>query len=986
MAVAYTTEYPLTTTQTAPVWEPPGAVLDPLPPQLIERRIHMQAKAFIKRMEGTSLKTLLGRVSRGEVDGRTHSAFFKQKGYLARLLGKESWFEWAEERTSLGKVVQQLNYCMHSSGRVGKYVRELDGRIMREAQGEAEALLGEGLPYSCTAGLVGGAVGSVVTKSPIPMMWGLSQCFSTARAQEFIGDEFQVNTFATGDQNRPAVASLPDGKFAVVWDSAAQGAGIYGQIFDRNAGKIGGEFVLSSGLVTNTYDPDLTVLTNRNFIAVWESYGQDGSEGGVFGQIFDENGLKSGNQFQVNTLFTNLTQGAPTITTLNNDKFVVIWAGYGQDSDGRGVYGQRYEANGSPIGSEFLVNTFQTGHQDNAHATTLEDQNFLVVWNGRGQLDSLGIYGQIFDESATKIGNEFLINTFTSSDQTNPRIASFVDSSFIVVWDSQQDGSGRGVYGQRFAPNGTKLDGEFQVNVQSIDTQDNPSVITFSDKSFFITWDSKVQDLSLEGIYGQLFDSTGVRTETVDLQINAFTNNSQERSIATDLNNGRFVVIWESRSQDGSGDGVFGRLLTNSLLPTPLPPPSPLEIVSSSMSAINDLTWLWALLGTGAGVLCLSASGYFLYKNRINALEEGSAQAELSGVASIRIDKGHTQIGAYDLINKISRDDADLLETQTGVRIGFADRVERTKVLLGKGSFGKLRIARHCDTGSFVGVKKIKGETEIQASLNEGAIQQKLDGIPNIMPLLDSVETVGSQKEPVLYQFMPLAGSGNGDELRDRLQRSPHDEVLIHVAASLLNGLQGMHEKGIAHLDLKPSNFVIDKQGEVFIIDFGCAIEIAEEGIGLGDVRYFSPERLASTKNPNTPIDAKKVDAWALGITLLELATGDHPFSQASFAERLGWNLSHFQQLLDTISGEGVLMPLIKGLLDPNPDTRLTIKDAHSQFIHQSLVDAEGTFKSLMEVKIPEPKIIPNRNEDENYQNVYESKYGGVTPEDYQSF
>ena len=79
-------------------------------------------------------------------------------------------------------------------------------------------------------------------------------------------------------------------------------------------------------------------------------------------------------------------------------------------------------------------------------------------------------------------------------------------------------------------------------------------------------------------------------------------------------------------------------------------------------------------------------------------------------------------------------------------------------------------------------------------------------------------------------------------------------------------------------------------------------------------------------------------------------------------------------------------MPLIKGLLDPNPDTRLTIKDAHSQFIHQSLVDAEGTFKSLMEVKIPEPKIIPNRNEDENYQNVYESKYGGVTPEDYQSF
>ncbi len=61
-----------------------------------------------------------------------------------------------------------------------------------------------------------------------------------------------------------------------------------------------------------------------------------------------------------------------------------------------------------------------------------------------------GIFGQIFKANGDKDGGEFLINTYTSGDQSYCNIASLLDGGFVVTWNSMnQDGSSWGIYGQK---------------------------------------------------------------------------------------------------------------------------------------------------------------------------------------------------------------------------------------------------------------------------------------------------------------------------------------------------------------------------------------------------------------------------------------------------------------------------------------------------------------------------------------------------------
>jgi hypothetical protein len=89
------------------------------------------------------------------------------------------------------------------------------------------------------------------------------------------------------------------------------------------------------------YRQSITSLSNGGFVVVWQSDGQDGSYGGVYGQRFDSNGNKVGSEFQVNT-WTTGDQGAPSITSLSNGGFVVVWHSYGQDGSYWGVYGRMF--------------------------------------------------------------------------------------------------------------------------------------------------------------------------------------------------------------------------------------------------------------------------------------------------------------------------------------------------------------------------------------------------------------------------------------------------------------------------------------------------------------------------------------------------------------------------------------------------------------------------------------------------------------------
>jgi hypothetical protein len=184
-----------------------------------------------------------------------------------------------------------------------------------------------------------------------------------------------------------------------------------------------------------------------NFVVIWQSYPQDGSGPGVYGQRYDSAEVPLGGEFRVNTYTTGL-QRYPMVTA-NAGGFVVVWES--DDGSSVGVFGQRY-ASGVPDGPEFRANTTTVGTQGQPSVTSDPAGNFVIAWHDGGQDGSTyGIFAQRFSSSGAPAGPEFRVNTYTTSSQRYPALSADASGNFIVTWDSQgQDGFGRGVFGQRY--------------------------------------------------------------------------------------------------------------------------------------------------------------------------------------------------------------------------------------------------------------------------------------------------------------------------------------------------------------------------------------------------------------------------------------------------------------------------------------------------------------------------------------------------------
>ena len=92
--------------------------------------------------------------------------------------------------------------------------------------------------------------------------------------------------------------------------------------------------------------------------------------------------------------------------------------------------------------------------------------NFVITWDSNNQDGSGGgIYAQRYNASGVAQGGEFRVNSTTASDQAAPVIA-MSTNGFVIAWnDSGKDGSGSGVYAQRYNASGVAQGGEFRVNV-----------------------------------------------------------------------------------------------------------------------------------------------------------------------------------------------------------------------------------------------------------------------------------------------------------------------------------------------------------------------------------------------------------------------------------------------------------------------------------------------------------------------------------------
>jgi hypothetical protein len=275
-----------------------------------------------------------------------------------------------------------------------------------------------------------------------------------------------------------------------------------------------------------------------------------------------DSGAALGPEFQINTT-TAENQITPAVTGAPDGSFVVAWTSFSQDGYlSRGIFAQRFDSAGAPAGAEFQVNSMTLNDQLGPVIAADGDGDFVIAWQSYGQDgEAMGsIFAQRFASGGAPLGLEFQVNTFTPDQQIQPAIAMDPTGQFVVAWQSRsQDGADFGVFGQRFTSGGTPLGAEFQINTRTTLNQQRPAVTMGPSGQFSLVWQSDQQDDSLDGIFGQHYDSSGAPLGS-ELQVNSFTSLSQRFAAISNQTTDRFVVVWESLEQDGpAGSGVFGQ-------------------------------------------------------------------------------------------------------------------------------------------------------------------------------------------------------------------------------------------------------------------------------------------------------------------------------------------------------------------------------------------------------------------------------------------
>ncbi|MDB4594153.1 hypothetical protein OAH85_11650, partial [Paracoccaceae bacterium] len=326
----------------------------------------------------------------------------------------------------------------------------------------------------------------------------------------FVLDEniHTLNGPGSYERSDPDVMALQNGNFVAVWVSATQdgdGQGIYARIVNANGDPVTDEFLVNrTNTINDQFDPEIIVRDNGDFYIIWTSleedmpeewdgvmiagYSADGTEIGInrmkstssefFGTSFDE--LSDGKAAAVWSRYTGRiyqsirtnwlsTQGSevrvsnsnsiqkyPSLTALDNDRYVIVWEDSSQDGSGTGIFAQMYSNNGSKYGSQFRVNDETSGNQSKPQVEALSDGRFVVTWEGSGSGDSSGIYYRTFANDGSGEFNARLANSETSGSQTNAGIAVDPNGGFFVTWKGTQSSQGA-IYGAAINSSGHRV-------------------------------------------------------------------------------------------------------------------------------------------------------------------------------------------------------------------------------------------------------------------------------------------------------------------------------------------------------------------------------------------------------------------------------------------------------------------------------------------------------------------------------------------------
>jgi hypothetical protein len=375
---------------------------------------------------------------------------------------------------------------------------------------------------------------------------------SLAAAAQPLGDEFRVSPNTAGDQNVPNVGASVAG-FVVAWtDFDGDATGIFARRFDVQGSALTGQFRVNTVTAHSESLPRVAMNASGAFVVVWQRLfgGGEDSLAGIVGQRYAASGAPVGTEFHVNQ-YTLGDQSDPVVAMANDGTFVVIWSGEG-DGDTNGIFARRYTAGGAPASDEFRVNGYVSGAQDGPRiGLNTGSGDFLVVWHGTGETDGVGINAQRYASTGAPLGDEFRVNTSTTTQQAGCAVAALpsigLSNAFVVSW-----GEAAMIHAQRYSESHGAFSAsgpEFVVGAGGV-----PTAAMDGNGDFVLA------QINSDAVTARFFDSTGFPIAPAVFRVNTYTTGVHAVVSAGTLGRGKHILVWKSVGQDGDAGGVYAQM------------------------------------------------------------------------------------------------------------------------------------------------------------------------------------------------------------------------------------------------------------------------------------------------------------------------------------------------------------------------------------------------------------------------------------------
>jgi hypothetical protein len=305
-----------------------------------------------------------------------------------------------------------------------------------------------------------------------------------------VGEEF-ILSGSSVRSGAPSIAVLNDGNFVVSWEQWEDDVGdISARIFDTNGVPQGDAFLANTTTANFQYAHEIVALQNGGFAITWSH--ENGQPFDVRGRIFDADGVAAGPDF---SLPASLGPGSkmPSIASLSDGGFVVAWHGW---STGSTVTARMFDADGEPTSEDIVIvpNIGESGFEPSV--VGLSGGRFVVTWQAHTNSSSTSpdIKAQLFNADGSPAGDSFIVNTTVPGDQYRPGITALDDGGFAIGWSSQE-GDENSVRARLFNSDGVPLGDDFQVSSTETPSGGGVHLVPFADGKIAVTWYSHGGDV-----------------------------------------------------------------------------------------------------------------------------------------------------------------------------------------------------------------------------------------------------------------------------------------------------------------------------------------------------------------------------------------------------------------------------------------------------------------------------------------------------------